>query len=82
MAVLLYPLTTEKAIRAIEAENKMTFVVARSATKAGIAKEVERMFKAKVTAVNAQIRGNKKIAIVTLKAETPAIDVATKLGMI
>lgn len=82
MSILLYPLTTEKAIRAIESENKMTFVVARKATKAEISKEITKMFKAKVSAVNAQIRGNKKIAIVTLRAETPAIDIATKLGMI
>jgi ribosomal protein L23 len=82
MSVLLYPLTTEKAVRAIEAENKMTFVVTRNAAKGEIAKELAIMFKAKVASVNVQIRNNKKIAVITLKKETPAIDIATKLGMI
>lgn len=82
MAILLYPLTTEKAIRAIEAENKIAFVVARRATKAEIAKALVKAFKVKVIAINTLIRGNKKIAIIKLARETPAIDVATKLGII
>jgi len=79
---IIHPLTTEKAIRAIEAENKITFVVERDATKPEIAKDLMKTFKAKVLSVNLQIRGNKKIAVIKLKPETPAIDVATRLGMI
>lgn len=82
MTILLYPLRTEKAIRAIEAENKITFVVTRSAKKPQIAKELAETFKAKVENVRVQIRDNHKIAIIKLKPETPALDIATKLGMI
>lgn len=80
--MILQPLTTEKAIRAIEAENKITFIVEQKATKPDIARLVEKTFKVKVASVNLHIRGNRKIAIVKLKPENPAIDIATKLGII
>lgn len=80
--ILLYPLTTEKAIKMIEIENKIVFVVNRKATKAEIAKKITENFKVKVKDVNVQIRNNKKIAFIKLKSETPAIDIATKLGII
>lgn len=82
MKILLYPITTEKAIRQIEVENKISFIVDIRATKAQIAEAIKTMFKVKVDKINLQIRNNKKIALIKLKAETPAIDVATKLGMI
>lgn len=80
--VLLYPLTTEKAIRVIEGENKIVFVVNRKSTKPEIANAIRERFGVKVRNVNVQIRGNKKIAFISLKPETPAIDIATKLGII
>jgi large subunit ribosomal protein L23 len=79
--VLLEPLTTEKVIRQIELENKIAFIVDRKATKEQIKKELEETFKAKVQDINTQIRNNKKIAFIKLKADTPAIDIATKLGL-
>ncbi len=79
--VLLEPLTTEKVIRQIELENKIAFIVNRKSTKEEIKKELEATFKAKVLEVNTQIRNNKKIAFIKLKPETPAIDIATKLGL-
>lgn len=82
MKILLQPLTTEKAIKAIELENKISFIVALKATKAQIAKELREVFKAKVDKINVQIRNNQKIAIIKLKAATPAIDIATKLGLL
>jgi len=80
--VLLYPLTTEKAIKMIEIENKIAFVVYRKATKAEIKNSIKENFGAAVQNLNIQIRNNKKIAFIKLKPETPAIDIATKLGMI
>jgi ribosomal protein uL23 len=82
MNVIKYPLATEKSIRLMEAENKLVFVVDRRANKQDIKKEVEEMFKAKVTAVNTQnsIKGEKR-AFVTLAKDTPAIDIATTLGI-
>ena len=80
--VLKHPLATEKSIRLMEAENKLVFVVDRRATKQDIKKAVEAMFKAKVVAVNTHnaVTGEKR-AYITLAKETPAIDIATTLGI-
>ncbi|MEM4719667.1 MAG: 50S ribosomal protein L23 [Candidatus Pacearchaeota archaeon] len=79
--ILLEPITTEKVLKMIEIENKIVFIVARNATKEQIKKEVEEIFKVKVEKVNTHIKKNQKIAFIKLKKETPAIDVATKLGL-
>ena len=80
--IVLYPLATEKAIRMMEAENKLTFIVARKARKSEIKEAIEKRFTVKITAINTAIttKGNKK-AYVQLSPETPAIDVATNLGL-
>lgn len=80
--VLKHPLATEKSIRLMESENKLVFVVDKKATKQDIKKAVEEMFKAKVTAVNTlhAVTGEKR-AYITLAKETPAIDIATSLGI-
>ncbi|GEM_PF-66734 len=81
--VLKFPLVTEKAVNMIEAENKLTFVVAKDADKPRIKKAVENLYKVKVRAVNI-IRDMKsrKRAIVSLDRKFKAADVATKLGVI
>lgn len=78
--VLLYPITTEKAVGMIERENKIIFVVEKGATKVQIKKEVEREFAVKVASVNTLITldGRKK-AFVKLKPGFSADDVAAKL---
>jgi large subunit ribosomal protein L23 len=73
--------STEKIVRQIEAENVLVFVVDRSVIKSEIKKEVEDLFGVKVVKVRTHTLKNKKIAYVKLKAEYPAVDVATKLGM-
>ena len=77
-----YPLSTEKSLRLMESENMLVFVVDRKATKKEIAQELERLFKVKVQNINLMTspRGLKK-AYITLSKETPALDVATQLGM-
>lgn len=81
--IIKYPLATEKAIRLIESENTMTFIVDLKARKAEIKKQVEDLYKVKLIKVNTQItpKGTKK-AYVKLTKDTPAIDVATQLGLI
>jgi len=79
--VIKYPLATEKSIRLMESENKLIFVVDNSATKTDIKTAVERAFKVKVAKVNTFITGNQKKAYIKLKAESPAIDIATELGL-
>ena len=76
------PMTTEKAVRLIEAENTLIFQVDRRLSKKEIKKEIEEMFNVKVDSINTLIKLNKKYAYTRLNKKNPAIDVATKLGMI
>lgn len=80
--VIKHPLSTEKSLRLMESENKLIFVVDKSSTKQDIKKAVEEIFKAKVVKVNTLIdHAGKKRAYVKFSQETPAIDVATNLGL-
>jgi len=80
--VLLYPITTEKAIGMIELENKLLFVVEKDATKPEIKEEVERLFKVKVGAVNTKISPKGiKHAYIRLK-EGKADDIASQLKIV
>ncbi len=77
-----YPLSTEKSIRLMESENKLIFVVDRKAKKADIKKSIEEIFNIKVVAVRTFITAaGEKRAYVKFSSETPAIDIATKLGL-
>ena len=80
--IIKYPLATEKSIRLMESQNKLIFVVDRSATKPQIKEAIEELFSAKVDQVRTlHTPDNKKRAYVTFNEETPAIDIATKLGL-
>ncbi len=79
--IILHPLSTEKSLRLMEAENTLVFVVQRKAKKPEIKQAIEKMFSTKVIKVNTLIKGDKKRAYVTFSAETPAIDIATNLGL-
>lgn len=81
--ILSYPLSTEKAVREIEADNTIIFIVARNATKSKIKWAVEKEFGVKVKSVNTLITvDNKKKAYVRLHSNTPAVDITSKLGLI
>ena len=82
MAKIKHPLSTEKAIRLLESENKLIFIADRRATKPELKAEIESLFNVKVTKINTMITrdGNKKV-VVALSEDTPAIDVATNLGL-
>lgn len=77
------PITTEKAVRLMESQNKLTFITHPAASKKEIKEAVEKIFKVKIKSVNTLItpKGTKK-AYITLSPETPALDVATQLGLI
>jgi large subunit ribosomal protein L23Ae len=75
-------ITTEKAVRLIELNNTLVFEVDKRKNKTEIKKEIEEMFKIKINSIKSLIKDNKKIAYVRLNKENPAIDIATKLGMI
>ncbi len=77
-----YPVSTEKGIKLMETENKLIFVVENSSTKSDIKNAVEKMFNVKVESVNTFIMAGKKKAYVKIGKETPAINIATQLGLI
>ena len=81
--ILRHPLSTEKSIRQIEFDNKLSFVVHPRATKLDVKVAVEMLFKVKVVKVNIQnsIQGQKR-AVVRLHASTPASDISSDLGLI
>jgi len=74
--------TTEKSVRLIEAENTIVINVDIKSKKIAIKKEVETRFGVKVDRINTLIKDNKKFAYVKLNEKNPAIDVATKFGLI
>ncbi len=66
----------------MEAENKLVFMVHIKATKAQIKKELEESLNVKVEKVNTLKTLTGKKAFVTFSTKTPAIDIATSLGLI
>ena len=73
---------SEKAVRLIELNNTLVFKTDMRKSKDEIKKEIENMFNVKIDNVNSLIRKNEKYVYAKLNAKNPAIDVATKLGMI
>jgi large subunit ribosomal protein L23 len=81
--IIKYPLGTEKAIRLMNNENKLIFIVEKKTNKFEIKEAVENLFKVKVLRVNTLIMPTgKKRAYVRLSPDNLARDVATQLGMI
>ena len=82
-AVILSPLSSEKAIQHIEFSNSLTFVVNPRATKSDVRTAVEKIFNVKVTKVNLHnsIQGQKR-AFVKLHADSIAADISADMGLI
>jgi len=80
--VVKHPLSTEKSIRLMEAQNKLIFVVDKQANKQEVKEAVQLLFNVKVVSVRTLITpAGKKRAYVQFHQDTPAIEVATKLGL-
>lgn len=80
--MILKPITSEKAVKLIDIDNTLLFETNLKYSKEEIKKEIEKVFNLKVEKIRTHVQGNKKFAYVKLKKENPAIDIATKLGMI
>ena len=82
-AILKYPLTTESAMKKIEDNNTLVFIVDTRANKRQITDAVRRMYEIKTAKVNTLVRpdGLKK-AYVRLTTDYDALDVANKIGII
>ena len=80
--MILKPITSEKAVKLIDLDNTLLFEAPRQSNKLEIKKEIEKIFSVQVEKVRTLIHNNKKTAYVKLAKKNPAIDIATKLGMI
>ncbi len=80
--MLRYPLTTESAMKKIEENNTLVFIVDVRANKRQISQAVKKMYDIMTAKVNTLVRpdGLKK-AYVRLNQDYDALDVANKIGM-
>lgn len=80
---LSFVLMTEKAIQLIETQNKLAFVVRRSATKSDIKKAIEHVFQTPVSKVNTVVdQDGRKKAFVRFAKQGEAGEIAIRLGII
>ncbi len=81
--IILYPFITEKVQMKVETENKLAFIVIRAATKRSIKRVIEETYEVKVAKVDTTILSDgRKKAFVRLHPDFPALDVATRLGVL
>lgn len=81
--IVIRPVTSEKAVRMMESQNKLTLIVNRESSKEEIKKTVESLFKVKVLNVNTlNTTKNEKKAFVTLSPDNNALDIGADLGVI
>merc|ERR1711907_42337 len=81
--IIKFPLATESAMKKIEENNTLVFIVDVRANKHQIREAVQNMYDIESMKINTLIRpdGNKK-AFVRLTADIEALDVANKIGII
>lgn len=80
--ILKHPINTEKAVRLMELENKLLFVVDLKSNKKDIKDAAEKILKIKVDKVNTFITSKgKKRAYIQLNKENKAVDVMTQMGL-
>ncbi|KAI8782854.1 60S ribosomal protein L23A [Biomphalaria glabrata] len=82
-ALIKYPLTTESAMKKIEDNNTLVFIVDKRANKHMIKMAVKKLYDIDVSKVNTLIRPDcEKKAYVHLASDYDALDVANKIGII
>ncbi|MBI4152940.1 50S ribosomal protein L23 [Candidatus Woesearchaeota archaeon] len=80
--IIIHPLSTEKSIRLLEAENKLVFAVHPKAERKEVKSALEKMFNIKILKVNMLTTASgQKRAYVKLSPEFQAIDIVTDLGL-
>ncbi|KAJ8950426.1 hypothetical protein NQ318_003702 [Aromia moschata] len=81
--IIKFPLTTEAAMKKIEDNNTLVFLVHTRANKHHIRAAVKKLYDINVAKVNTLIRPDgKKKAYVRLARDYDALDVANKIGII
>jgi len=79
--ILIKPYVTEKTMLQIERENKIWFIVSEKSSKSEIKKAVEEISGMKVDKINVMRDKEGKKAVVKLKSDYSAEELATKLGI-
>lgn len=81
--VIVYPMMSEKTVKLIETENKITFVVRNDASKRDVWRAVEKLYEVNVSQVHTVTTPEgKKKAYVRLSPDSKASDLAVKLGIL
>ena len=82
-SIIKYPLCTESAMKQIEENNTLTFIVDVKANKRNIATAIKEMYEIDIIKCNTLIRpdGNKK-AYVRLAPDVEALETANRIGII
>ena len=78
--VIIMPWLTEKTMEARTTQNRLEFIVRRTATKKQIARAVETIFEVEVDSVNVRNTKHGKHASVRLAEGYDAEDAAMRLG--
>lgn len=80
--IIISPFSSERIFELIESQNKIAFIVKRTANKNTIVRAIEKLYNVKVVKINTMItpQGKKK-AIVKLHQTNNAVDLATALGL-
>jgi len=82
-AVIKNPLNTEQAMKKVEDENTMVFIVDNLASKPKIRDAFQTIYNVKVRSVNTLNRADgKKKAYIRLNADQDALTLANKIGLI
>lgn len=81
--MMIYPISTEKAIGLVSKANTLLFVVPRDTKKEDVKKFIEQEYKVKVDKIGIHItfKGEKR-AFVKLKKEFSAMELASKLKIL
>ncbi|XP_068946646.1 large ribosomal subunit protein uL23-like [Petaurus breviceps papuanus] len=81
-AIIKFPLNTESAMKTIEDNNTLVFIVDVKANKHQIKQAVKKLYDIDVAKVNTLIRPDGEKAYVRLAPDYDALDVANKIGII
>lgn len=81
--IIKYPLTTEAAMKKIEDNNTLVFLIHLRANKNHVKAAVRKLYDVKVLKINTLVRPDgKKKAYVRLTRDYDALDIANKIGII
>ena len=81
--ILIHPLNTESAMKKIEENNTIVFIVDRAANKRQIEGALKKLYDVSAAKINTLIRPDgKKKAFVRLTPDQDALDVSNRIGFL